>query len=298
MVAEPAETTSAAARASVAHISWAWLGVVPFFVFAIMFLILPSAYLVIGAFQDAQGHFTLANIYELRKPIIVSAYVTSMQLSVLTAVIGAIAGFFIAYAVVLGGLPRWLRATLMTFSGVASNFAGVPLAFAFLATLGRTGLVTVILVQYFGLNLYSIGFNLLSFWGLVLTYLYFQIPLMVLILTPALDGLKREWREAAEILGGNSYHYWRYIAFPILWPSLLGATLLLFANAFGAVATAFALTGPQLNIATILLFAQIRGDALQNPNLGYALALGMIVITSVSNGGYIWLRSRSEKWLR
>jgi len=213
-------------------------------------------------------------------------------------VIGAIAGFFIAYAVVLGGLPRWLRATLMTFSGVASNFAGVPLAFAFLATLGRTGLVTVILVQYFGLNLYSIGFNLLSFWGLVLTYLYFQIPLMVLILTPALDGLKREWREAAEILGGNSYHYWRYIAFPILWPSLLGATLLLFANAFGAVATAFALTGPQLNIATILLFAQIRGDALQNPNLGYALALGMIVITSVSNGGYIWLRSRSEKWLR
>jgi len=298
MVAEPAETTSAAARTSVAHISWAWLGVVPFFVFAIMFLILPSAYLVIGAFQDAQGHFTLANIYELRKPIIVSAYVTSMQLSVLTAVIGAIAGFFIAYAVVLGGLPRWLRATLMTFSGVASNFAGVPLAFAFLATLGRTGLVTVILVQYFGLNLYSIGFNLLSFWGLVLTYLYFQIPLMVLILTPALDGLKREWREAAEILGGNSYHYWRYIAFPILWPSLLGATLLLFANAFGAVATAFALTGPQLNIATILLFAQIRGDALQNPNLGYALALGMIVITSVSNGGYIWLRSRSEKWLR
>lgn len=299
MMGELAETASAAAaRKPVAHISWAWLGVVPFFVFAVMFLILPSAYLVIGAFQDAQGHFTLANIYELRKPIIVSAYVTSMQLSVLTAVIGAIAGFFIAYAVVLGGLPRWLRATLMTFSGVASNFAGVPLAFAFLATLGRTGLVTVILVQYFGLNLYSIGFNLLSFWGLVLTYLYFQIPLMVLILTPALDGLKREWREAAEILGGNSYHYWRYIAFPILWPSLLGATLLLFANAFGAVATAFALTGPQLNIATILLFAQIRGDALQNPNLGYALALGMIVITSVSNGGYIWLRSRSEKWLR
>jgi putative spermidine/putrescine transport system permease protein len=186
----------------------------------------------------------------------------------------------------------------MTFSGVASQFAGVPLAFAFLATLGRTGLVTYLLVQWFGFNLYSTGFNLLSFWGLVLTYLYFQIPLMVLILTPALDGLKREWREAAEILGAGHFQYWRYVALPILWPSLLGASLLLFANAFGAVATAFALTGPQLNIATILLFAQIRGDALHNQNLGYALALGMIVITGVSNGAYIWLRSRSDRWLR
>jgi putative spermidine/putrescine transport system permease protein len=272
--------------------------VVPFFVFALMFLILPSAYLIAGAFQDPGGNFTLANILELRRPIILGAYWTSIQLSAITAALGAAIGFLVAYAVTLGGLPRWLRPTLMTFSGVASNFAGVPLAFAFLATLGRTGLVTVILVKYFGFNLYSTGFNLLSFWGLVLTYLYFQIPLMVLIVAPALDGLKREWREASAILGATTAQYWRYVAFPVLWPSLLGASLLLFANAFGAVATAYALTGPQLNIATILLFAQIRGDALHNPNLGYALALGMIVITGLSNGAYIWLRSRSERWLR
>jgi putative spermidine/putrescine transport system permease protein len=280
------------------RMSWAWLGVVPFFVFAMLFLILPSGYLVLGAFQDGEGRFTLANIYELGRPIIVSAYWTSIQLSAITAALGALIGFFVAYAVTLGGLPRWLRPTLMTFSGVASNFAGVPLAFAFLATLGRTGLVTVLFIEYLGLNIYSLGFNLLTFWGLVLTYLYFQIPLMVLILTPALDGLKREWREASEILGASTFQYWRYVALPVLWPSLLGASLLLFANAFGAVATAFALTGPQLNIVTILLFAQIRGDALHNANLGYALALGMIVITGLSNGAYIWLRSRSERWLR
>ena len=164
----------------------------------------------------------------------------------------------------------------MTFSGVASQFAGVPLAFAFLATLGRTGLVTTLLIKYFGFNLYGTGFNLLSFWGLTLTYLYFQIPLMVLVLTPALDGLKREWREAAEILGASSWQYWRYVVLPVLWPSFLGATLLLFANSFGAIATAFALTGSSLNIVTILLYAQIRGDVLHDPNLGYALALGMI----------------------
>src|SRR5206468_10570364 len=173
-----------------------------------------------------------------------------------------------ALPILVGGLPRWIRPTLMTFSGVASNFAGVPLAFAFIASLGRTGLVTVLLIKYLDFNIYSTGFNLLSFWGLTLTYLYFQIPLMVLIMTPALDRLKREWREASAILGASSFQYWRYIALPVLWPSLLGTTLLLFANAFGAVATAYGLTGSALNIVTILLYAQIRGDVLHDQNLG------------------------------
>jgi putative spermidine/putrescine transport system permease protein len=287
-----------AARPPAAHTSLAWLGVMPFFVFALMFLIAPTFYLMVGAFQDAEGHFTLRNLVNLFQPSIVAAYWISIKVSAASAIAGAVVGFFLAYAVTLGGLPRFLRPALLTFSGVASNFAGVPLAFAFLATLGRTGLVTVLLVKLFDFNLYATGFNLLSFWGLVLTYLYFQIPLMVLILTPAFDGLRKEWREASAILGASAWQYWRYIALPILWPSILGTTLLLFANAFGAVATAYGLTGSSLNIVTILLFAQIRGDVLHDQNLGYALALGMILITGLSNAAYIWLRQRSERWLR
>jgi putative spermidine/putrescine transport system permease protein len=285
-------------RPPAARLSLAWLGVMPFFVFALMFLILPTFYLMVGAFQDAEGRFTLNNLVNLFQPSIVAAYWISIKVSAASAVAGAVAGFFLAYAVTLGGLPRFLRPALLTFSGVASNFAGVPLAFAFLATLGRTGLVTVLLVKFLDFNIYSTGFNLLSFWGLVLTYLYFQIPLMVLILTPAFDGLRKEWREASANLGATGWQYWRYIALPILWPSILGTTLLLFANAFGAVATAYGLTGSSLNIVTILLFAQIRGDVLHDQNLGYALALGMILITGLSNAAYIWLRQRSERWLR
>ncbi len=285
-------------RMSPGRISWAWLGVVPFFIFALMFLILPTGFLMVGAFQDADGHFTLANLWNLFQPSILSAYWISIEVSAASAIGGAIIGFFLAYAAVLGGLPRWIRPTVMTFSGVASNFAGVPLAFAFLATLGRAGLVTALLIKYFDFNIYSTGFNLLSFWGLALTYLYFQIPLMVLILTPALDGLKRDWREASAILGASTWQYWRYVALPVLWPSLLGTSLLLFANAFGAIATAYGLTGSSLNIVTILLYAQIRGDVLHDQNLGYALALGMILITGLSNLAYIWLRTRSERWLR
>ena len=279
--------------------AWAWIGVTPFFIFALMFLIIPTLYLVIGAFQDADGNFTLANLAQLfTQSSIRSAYWISIKISVASAVTGALFGFALAYAAVMGGLPQWIRPTLMTFSGVASNFAGLPLAFAFLATLGRTGIVTTLLVTLFDFNIYSTGFNLLSFWGLTLTYLYFQIPLMVLIITPALDGLKREWREASAILGASYWQYWRYVAMPILWPSIVGTTLLLFANSFGAIATAYALTGSSLNIVTILLYAQIRGDVLHDQNLGYALALGMIVITGLSNGAYIWLRARSDRWQR
>jgi putative spermidine/putrescine transport system permease protein len=158
------------------------------------------------------------------------------------------------------------------------------------------GVVTLILKHFFDFNLYSTGFNLLSFLGLTLTYMYFQIPLMVLIITPALDGMRKEWREAASILGASTFQFWRMVALPYLWPSLVGTLLLLFANAFGAVATAVALTGSSLNIVPIVLFAQIRGDVLHNPNLGYAIAFGMVVITGFSNLLYIWLRMRAERW--
>jgi putative spermidine/putrescine transport system permease protein len=275
-----------------------WLGVAPFFLFALLFLILPTFKIVLGAFQTPEGGFTLDNIAALFTPSILAAYWISIKISMASALLGCLIGFGMAAAVTVGGLPRGIRDPLLTFSGVASNFAGVPLAFAFLATLGPAGMVTLYLKTEFGINLRALGFNLLSFWGLTLTYLFFQIPLMVLIITPALEGLKKEWREAASILGATPGQYWRMVAFPILLPSLLGTFALLFANAFGAVATAIALTGSSLSIVPILLFAQIRGDVLGNPHLGYAIAFGMIVITGTANTLYIWLRARSERWLK
>lgn len=278
--------------------SFAWLGIAPFALFALLFLILPTLRIVTGAFMDSGGNVTLANVANLFQPSIVAAYWISIKISVASALLGCLVGFLVAWAIVLGGLPGGVRSPVLTFSGVASNFAGVPLAFAFLATFGRLGLVTLILRDWFGVNLYALGFNILSFWGLTITYLFFQIPLMILIVTPALDGMRREWREAASTLGASSLQYWRLVALPILWPTLLGTFALLFANAFGAVATAYALTGSSLSIVPILLYAQIRGDVLQDPHLGYALAFGMIVITGVANAIYISLRSRAERWSR
>jgi len=278
--------------------SWAWLGLLPFFLFAILFLLLPSLSLFVGSFQDRAGNFTFQNILDLSRPPIPQSYWLSIRISAATAVAGGIFGLLIAWAITIGGLPRWMRSIMTTFSGVASNFAGVPLAFAFISTLGRTGFVTIFLRDIFGWNIYQSGFSIYSFIGLSLTYMYFQFPLMVLIMAPSLDGLKREWREAAENLGATPAQFWRMVALPILMPSLLGGMILLFGNAFGAYATAFALTGGSLNLVTIQIGAQIRGDVLNNPGLGYAMALGMVVVMAISIAAYSWLQRRSERWLR
>jgi putative spermidine/putrescine transport system permease protein len=258
----------------------------------------PAAKLFVGAFQDPEGDFTFANIAGLFQPYILEAYWLTIRVSLVTALLGGLFGFFVAYAAILGGLPGFVGAMLATFSGVASNFAGIPLAFAFIATLGRVGLVTVLLKNVLGLDIYDLGFNLYTFTGLSLTYLYFQFPLMILIMAPALEGLKQEWREAANNLGASGFQYWRYVALPILLPSLLGCMILLFGNAFGAYATAYGLTGGSLNLVPIIIGAQVRGDVLHNPGLGYALALGMVVVMAVSLAAFSWLQSRTSRWIR
>ena len=279
--------------------SWAWLGVMPFFVFTFLFLLYPSSTIVTRSFRElGTGGFTLENIIALFKsPYILGAYWISIKLSLITALGGALFGFILAYAAIRGGLPRFVRISLLTFCGVASNFAGVPLAFAFIALLSPTGLL-ITWIKLTGYNPYFHGFTLYTLTGLSLVYMYFQFPLMVLIIAPAIDGLRSEWLEASQNLGATSSQYWRHVAFPILLPSLMGTTILLFGNAFGAIATAQALTGGSINLVTIVIGSELRGDVLGNPGIGYALALGMVVIMALAITGYTLLQRRTERWLR
>jgi putative spermidine/putrescine transport system permease protein len=279
--------------------SWAWLGVLPFFLFTFAFLLYPASTIVIRSFREGgSGAFTFQNIISIfHNPYILGAYWISIKISLITSIGGAIFGFLLAYAAIRGGLPVFMRASLLTFCGVASNFAGVPLAFAFIALLSPAGLL-IYWMRMLGYNPYFHGFTLYTIWGLSLAYMYFQFPLMVLIIAPAIDGLRREWSEASQNLGASSAQYWRYVAFPILLPSLLGTTILLFGNAFGAFATAQALTGGQINLATIVIGSELRGDVLGNQGVGYAMSLGMVVIMALAIMGYTILQRRTERWLR
>jgi putative spermidine/putrescine transport system permease protein len=274
-----------------------WLGVAPFLLFAGAFLLIPTFKLILGSFQDPAGNLTLENYSDFGSEIVVGAYTTSIEISLVTAVAAAIFGFLLAYAVISGGLPKPVRAAVMTFSGVASNFAGIPLALAFIFTIGRVGMVTVFL-RGIGIDPYAGGFNLYSKLGLELVYFYFQLPLMILIIAPAIDGLKADWREAAENLGASSFQFWRSIALPILMPSILGSVMLLFGNAFGAQATAYQLTGGLINLVTLLVGDQLSGDVLHTPGKGFALAVGMIVVMAFALAGYALLQRRAERWRR
>lgn len=273
-----------------------YLGVLPFFVFSGLFLIGPLLLLFFRSLEAEDGGLTLDNYRALTEPTVMRAYGASIRLSLLTAALGGLAGFFLAWAVAMGGLARPIRSGVTTFSGVAANFAGVPLAAAFIATLGAKGVVTA-LFESMGFDLLGTGFSLYSFWGLTLVYLYFQIPLMILVLLPALDGLRQDWREAAENLGATPRQYWRRVALPVLLPSILGTMILLFGNSFGAHATAYALTGGSIPLATLLISQQISGDVLNNQGLGYAVAMGMVFIMATAILLYSILQRRSERWL-
>jgi putative spermidine/putrescine transport system permease protein len=276
-----------------------WLGVTPFFLFAFIFLLYPSSTIAIKSFENSTtGAFTINNfVHLLQNPNLVNAYWISIKISLITSIGGGIFGFLLAYSAIRGGLPPFMRTSLMTFCGVASNFAGVPLAFAFIALLSPSGVLTGWL-RSVGYNPYFHGFQLYTFWGLSMVYMYFQFPLMVLVISPAIDGLRREWLEAAENLGASTFQYWRYVALPILLPSIMGTMILLFGNSFGAFATAQALTGGSINLVTIMIGAQLRGDVLGDAGLGYALALGMVVVMAVAITGYTLLQRQSERWLR
>jgi len=275
-----------------------WIPVIPFFAYTAFFMAVPVVVLIVKTFQAPGGGFTLDQVKALFSGQYRAAFVASIQVSVTSALIGTVFGLFVAYAAVHGRGPRWIQPVLTTFCGVASNFAGIPLAFAFVATLGSTGVVTLLL-DHAGLDIYAHGFTLYSLIGLSLVYVYFQLPLMILVIAPSLEGLRKEWREAAENLGATQRQYWWHIGLPVLLPSLAGALVLLFGNAFSAYATPYALTGGGISLVPILIGSVLSGNVvITNPRLGDSLAFGMIVIVGITVLLYSLLQRRSAKWLR
>jgi putative spermidine/putrescine transport system permease protein len=274
-----------------------WLGVVPFFVYVGVFLLLPTVIILAGSLVAPDGSISLANYEGINKPFMYKSFVQSFEISAASALIGAIVGAFLAYAVATGDPRGYLRRVVMSASGVFAQFGGVTLAFAFVVTIGTEGVVYKLLF-FLGINMYPDTIWLFDLSGLTLIYLYFQIPLMVLVFIPALDGIRPQWREATESLGGSTWHYWRYVAGPLLTPSFLGCTLLLFANAFSAYATAAALITQGGIIVPLQISALLSSETgSTQPGLAKALALAMIAVVLVVTSFYTLLQRRTSRWL-
>ncbi|MGW3413959.1 ABC transporter permease [Streptomyces sp. NPDC000888] len=273
-----------------------WLPVVPLLVVVAIAFGIPALAMLNGAFTvkdqtTGATSYSTANLTDSLQGAYFTALVGSVKLSAVSAGIATVLGLPLAQAVVTSRF-RALREAVLTASGVLANFGGVPLAFAFVATLGNAGVLT----RQFGLS--DKGWNLYSFWGLVIVYLYFLIPLMVLTITPALDGLRSQWREAAQNNGATSTQYWRHVALPVLAPSLLGGFVLLFGSAFAAYATAAAMVGSSVPLVTLQIADAISGNVLVGQeNVALALSLDMVLIAGVVMAVYLPLQRRSARWL-
>jgi putative spermidine/putrescine transport system permease protein len=265
-------------------------GVLPYFAFLGIFLVLPVAANVLQAFQSA-GSWSVDSVVRVFAPQYFEAFVLTTNLSLLTALVGGIGGLLIAWGLLGEHGPEWLRNLVLSYSAMASQSGGVPLAFAFIATIGAQGLVTWLLPGLLT------GFRLDSFAGVFLVYLYFQIPLMTMLMLPALAGLRREWYEAATTLGATGPEYLRDVAAPVLAPSLGGALLLLFANSFSAYATAYALAGGGLNLVPLLIGFFVSGNVTIDESFAAALATAMMLVIVAAMGARSLLERKSRTWL-
>ncbi|WP_382304881.1 ABC transporter permease [Herbiconiux sp. UC225_62] len=275
------------------------LGLVPFAAYVLLFLGLPTVIALVTGFLDGDGAFTLSNLTALGNPVVLNAFGNSLWLSALTAVIGAVIGALFCYALIGAKPTGALRSVVDAASGVLAQFGGVMLAFAFVATIGIQGMITVFLRDSLGIDIFANGVWLYDTPGLILPYIYFQVPLMIITFSPALESLKPQWAEANAMLGGSTLSYWRHVGVPVLLPSFFGCLLLLFANAFSSFATAAALTSQGSQIVPL----QIRGaltseTVLGQENLAGSLALGMIVVMVVVMSIYSMLMRRAARWQR
>ncbi len=273
-----------------------WAGILPYFAFIAIFLVIP----VLANFWSSihqDGRLSFGSLAKLWEPQYRNAFMTSIDLSLLTALVGGACGLILAWALATMKRPRWLRSIVQSFSAVASQSGGVALAFAFIAAIGAQGLVTQLVTALTGSNL-SDSIRLTSFFGLAIVYLYFQIPLMAILMVPSLEGIKAEWSEAAASLGASRWQYLRQIALPILLPSIAGSLLLLFANSFSAYATAYALTGGGVNLVPILVGFFISGNVVTDNSFAAALVTGMMVIIIIAMVVRALLLRRSTRWLR
>lgn len=259
---------------------------------------MPTITVIVGSVQDGEGGFTSGNLRALTSDAAVTSLKNSVILSASTALLGAVLGAILAYLIVSMGERSLLRRATLSVCGVLAQFGGVTLAFAFISLLGFSGVLTEALRSFPGVDIYGSGW-LFGLKGLIVVYTYFQIPLMVIVFTPALAGLRPQWREAAVNLGATTPQFWRHVGFPLLTPAFLGSALLLFANAFAAYATAAVLVSQGNPITPLLIRSALTSEVLLGQrNLGFALSVEMIVVVAIVMSLYALLLRRTSRWLR
>ena len=266
----------------------ALLCLVPVAVFFIVFQIAPLVWVLIHSVQSEESGWGMANFIKIfNSKFYLQAIQHSLEISFWSSLFGIVIAILGSYS--LRKVDSRLRNFVNAFANMTSNFSGVPLAFAFIILLGFNGSITIMLKQAGIIE----DFNLYSKTGLIILYTYFQIPLGVLLLYPAFDAVREDWRESASLLGASSWQFWRHIGLPVLTPALLGTFVILLANALGAYATVYALTTGNFNVLPIRIAAMVSGDISLDPNMASALAVILVGLMTLVTLVHQWLLKRS-----
>jgi putative spermidine/putrescine transport system permease protein len=297
VVATPPATSQGTSRRSTLARRRVWDAVVlgPFVAFLAVFLLWPTVVVVTRAITP-DGQLSLSTMSRAVSGPYRTSFVLSLQLALLSSLIGGSLGF--VTALVLRGVtrPRWLRSIVDGWAAVASQMGGIPLAFAFIATLGTQGLVTKLFAS-FGWDLRDSSFSISEFQGWVFVYLYFQIPLMLLVMMPAVEGIRSTWEEAAASLSASRWRFWRHVGLPLLAPSLLAGFVLLFVNAFTAYATAYALSSGAGQLVPLQIRFVLQGNVISGEqDLGYALVTWTILMLVAALAIISMLQRRVSRW--
>jgi len=271
-----------------------WIPILPFLIFCLAIMILPLFYMLKGSFTGSEGQFTLDHYAKMGASIYATSFKNSILLSGVTAILGVLLGTVVGYFICQLKSKR-AQELVIALCDVTSNFSGAPLAFAFIVVLGSNGVLTLALQKYLSMDIYP-EFSIYSFSGLILSYTYFQLPLMILLIIPAIAGLKNEWKEASLGLGANTIQYWRFIALPVLSPAITAGLLLLFANAFGAYATAYTLTEWNYPLVTLQLGFLLTGEVFRDPGAGDAMGILTLILMGISIMFYQLSVKRGSKW--
>lgn len=272
-----------------------FLAFLPFLLFCFMFELIPVGALLLGSIggTDELSLEYIANIFT--NATFQKSIINSMILAVVSSLLGAAIGTAVGYAITRTTRPR-VRRGLIALATVSSNAGGISLGFAFITVLGAAGMITILL-RTFGIDLLSF-FSIYSVVGLIVVYLYFQVPLMIVLMLPAFAGLRSDWAEASSSLGGNNRDFWRRVGIPVLMPSIVAGTVLLFVSSMGAYATAQALIGGRINLMTIQISILRRGEILYNPAQADAMAVVLLMIVALSVVAYHLIQRRAQRWIQ
>ncbi len=244
--------------------------------FFLIFIAYPLSLVLYRSFYNQQTQ-TLTLEYFTRfftRKYFTNTIINSFKVTFSATIVSSILGLTIAYITRSSKIKgsKWLN-ILIVVSYLSPPFIG---AYAWIQLLGRNGLITKYINAWFGMNFEGIY----GFIGIVLVFSLQSFPLVYMYVAGALKNLDNSLNEAAESLGSSTLQRISMVIMPLIVPTLLASSLLVFMRVFSDFGTPM-LIGEGYRTFPVVLYSQFMGEVAQDDNFAAALCIIIMIITLV-----------------